>query len=198
MNMPRVLISVSNKDGVVELARVLDEHGWEIVSTGGTAATIRKAGIEVREVSEVTGFPECMDGRLKTLHPTVLGGLLAREGIDDPDVESLGFCLFDMIVVNLYPFERVAGEANSQLPEVIEQIDIGGPTMIRAAAKNYRRVLVVTSPDQYRLVLGAVTQDAVTDELRLQLAQRVFARMAQYDAAIANYLARQLEGDTLE
>lgn len=196
--MPRVLISVSNKDGVVELARVLDEHGWEIVSTGGTAATIRKAGIEVREVSEVTGFPECMDGRLKTLHPTVLGGLLAREGIDDPDVESLGFCLFDMIVVNLYPFERVAGEANSQLPEVIEQIDIGGPTMIRAAAKNYRRVLVVTSPDQYRLVLGAVTQDAVTDELRLQLAQRVFARMAQYDAAIANYLARQLEGDTLE
>ena len=144
----RALLSVSDKSGLLELARALAAHGVELVSTGGTARSLREAGIAVREVSELTGFPEIMDGRVKTLHPAVHGALLGRSGIDDAVMSAHGIEPIDLLVLNLYPFEQVASDPASTLDELIENIDIGGPAMLRSAAKNHARVAVAT--DHYR------------------------------------------------
>jgi phosphoribosylaminoimidazolecarboxamide formyltransferase/IMP cyclohydrolase len=193
--MARAILSVSDKRGVVDFARGLAELGWELVSTGGTATLLRDAGVEVRDVSEVTGHPEIMGGRVKTLHPAVHGGILARGGHpeDSAALEAHGYELIDLVAVNLYPFgEAVA--AGAELGEAMEQVDIGGPTMLRAAAKNHARVLAVSDPDDYARVLEALREDAVGIGLRVELAAKVFAHTSAYDAAIAGYLAEQLGG----
>src|SRR5690606_17502396 len=171
--------------------RGLVELGWEIVSTGGTARTLREAGIEVRDVSDVTSHPEMMEGRVKTLHPAVHAGLLARRTVeaDMRALEALGYGTVDLVAVNLYPFEQTVA-AGATLAEAIEQIDIGGPSMLRAAAKNHESVLVVTDPADYDAVLEALRAGSVGIALRRRLAQKAFARTAEYDAAIAAYLAR--------
>jgi len=188
----RALISVSDKRGLAEFARGLRELGVEIISTGGTAAALRAAGVEVRSVSEVTGFPEILDGRVKTLHPRIHGGLLAVG--DDPEhvrqMHEHGIDPIDMVVVNLYPFESTVARAGVTLPEAVEQIDIGGPAMIRAAAKNYRHKTVIVNPDRYAPVLAAMREagGGVPEETRFALAQEVFQHTSAYDAAIARYL----------
>src|SRR5690242_9461413 len=151
----RALISVTDKTGIVDFARALQDLGVEIISTGGTARAIQEAGVAVREVSEVTGFPEMLDGRLKTINPRVAGGILAMRAKPD-HMQSLArhdIPAIDMVVVNLYAFEKVAAQRDAHLAELIENIDIGGPTLIRAAAKNYQDVAVVTSPDDYAAIL---------------------------------------------
>ena len=145
----RALLSVSDKSGLLELAASLSRHGVQLLSTGGTAKALRDAGLAVTDVSELTGFPEMMDGRVKTLHPLVHGGLLGRAGIDDAVMAEHGIAAIDLLVLNLYPFEQVAANPASSLDDIIENIDIGGPAMLRSAAKNYARVAVATSPSQY-------------------------------------------------
>src|SRR5215813_6400895 len=156
--MPRALLSVSDKTGIVDLGRGLAARGFELVSTGGTARTLANAGLAVTNVSAVTGFPEMMDGRVKTLHPALHGGILARR--DHPDdlasLERLSIGLIDVVVVNLYPFEETARKPDVTFDELVEQIDIGGPSMVRAAAKNFRDVLVVVDPASYHAVLLAI------------------------------------------
>src|SRR5216684_3083141 len=156
----RALISVSDKTGIVDFARELKRFGVEIISTGGTAKTLRDAGLEIRDVSEVTGFPEMMDGRIKTLHPRIHGGLLALR--DNPKhvaaMREHAIEPIDMVVVNLYPFEETIARDGVTLEEAIEQIDIGGPAMIRSAAKNFRRVAVVTDPSNYEFILYEMSQ----------------------------------------
>ena len=188
--MPRALLSVSDKSGVVEFARGLAGLGWELVSTGGTARTLRGAGLEVLDVSEVTGHPEMMDGRVKTLHPAVHAGILARAGRDDDDaaLAEQGYVHVALVAVNLYPV-REAGARGAELPEAMEKVDIGGPTMIRAAAKNHERVLVVVDPADYGRVLDAQRGDGTDPALRRELAAKVFRHTAGYDGAIADYLA---------
>jgi phosphoribosylaminoimidazolecarboxamide formyltransferase/IMP cyclohydrolase len=190
--MPRAILSVSDKTGLTELARGLAELGWELLSTGGTARVIREAGIDVMDVKDVTGHPEMMDGRVKTLHPAVHAGILARPGHagDRDALDEHGYQDIDLVVVNLYPFrETVAGGA--EVAEAMEQVDIGGPSMLRSAAKNHARVLPVVEPADYGRVLDALRRGAVDDALRRDLATRVFAHTAAYDAAIADYLARE-------
>jgi len=189
--MPRAILSVSDKRGLAEFARGLAELGWEIVSTGGTARALREAGIEVRDVSDVTSHPEMMDGRVKTLHPAVHAGILARRNVaaDMRALEEMGYGTVDLVAVNLYPFEQTVA-AGATLAEAIEQIDIGGPSMLRSAAKNHESVLVVTDPADYSVVLDALRAGSVDIALRRRLAQKAFARTAEYDAAIAAYLAR--------
>jgi phosphoribosylaminoimidazolecarboxamide formyltransferase/IMP cyclohydrolase len=187
----RALISVSNKSGLVEFARGLVERGFEIVSTGGTARTLGEAGLPVIQVAQVTGAPEMMDGRVKTLHPFVHGGILARR--DHPgDREALarhGITPIDMVVVNLYPFRETAAKPSTTFEALIEDIDIGGPSMIRAAAKNFKDVLVVTSPADYARVLAALDEpDGPSMAVRFELARAAFAHTASYDTAIANEL----------
>src|SRR5688500_10155079 len=145
----RALLAVSDKTGLIELAKALAARNIELLSTGGTAKAIRDAGLQVRDVSELTGFPEMMDGRVKTLHPLVHGGLLGRAGIDEAVMAEHGIAPIDLLVLNLYPFEQVSANPDSTLDEVIENIDIGGPAMLRSAAKNYARVAVATDPAQY-------------------------------------------------
>jgi len=193
----RALISVSDKSGVVDFARALAGHGVAILSTGGTAAALVDAGIAVTDVSRVTGMPEIMDGRVKTLHPRVHGGLLARR--DNPGdldaMRELGIEPIDCVVINLYPFEAaVAGGADADT--AIEKIDVGGPAMIRAAAKNAAWVTVLTDPADYAAVLGAMDAGGLPRTLRTRLAAKAFARTAAYDAAIAAWHARAL-GDPL-
>ena len=149
----RALLSVSDKTGLLDLARALAARGIELVSTGGTAKAIRDAGLPVRDVSDLTGFPEMMDGRVKTLHPMVHGGLLGRAGLDDAVMAEHGIGAIDLLVLNLYPFENVSVDPNSTIDDIIENIDIGGPAMLRSAAKNYARVAVVTDPSQYAALL---------------------------------------------
>src|SRR5690606_38835329 len=189
--MPRAILSVSDKRGLVEFARGLAELDWEIVSTGGTARALREAGIAVRDVSEVTSHPEMMDGRVKTLHPAVHAGILARR--DNAEhmraLEQMGYGTVDLVAVNLYPFEETVA-AGAGLAEAIEQIDIGGPSMLRSAAKNHESVLVVVDPGDYGAVLDALRAGGADAALRRRLAQKVFVRTAEYDAAIAAYLAR--------
>ena len=186
--MPRALLSVSNKAGLLDLASGLAARGFELVSTGGTARALADAGLPVTNVSEVTGFPEMMDGRVKTLHPLVHGGILARRDHPD-DLESArrhGIGLIDLVVVNLYPFVETAARADVEFADLIEQIDIGGPSMVRAAAKNFRDVLIVVEPDDYPAVLQAIDQpDGATPTFRFELARKAFAHTAAYDAAIA-------------
>ena len=194
----RALISVSDKTGIVEFVRELQTFGVEIISTGGTAKTLREAGIEVIEVSSVTGFPEMMDGRVKTLHPKIHGALLAIR--DDSEhvaaMERNGIQPIDMVVVNLYPFEQTVEAADVSLEAAIEQIDIGGPALIRSAAKNYKGVAVVASPEMYRQIRTELILDdgALTLATREQLARLAFMRTALYDSAIFPYLSANLDG----
>jgi phosphoribosylaminoimidazolecarboxamide formyltransferase/IMP cyclohydrolase len=189
--MPRALLSVSDKTGLVEFARALHERGFELVSTGGTARTIAASGLRVAAVSDLTGFPEMMDGRVKTLHPTIHGGILARRHrADDLDAaRAHGIGLIDVVAVNLYPFVRAAADPTRPFEALIEEIDIGGPALVRAAAKNFRDVLVVVSPDDYGAVVEELDQvGGPRLEFRLELARRAFAHTGRYDAAIASTL----------
>ncbi|HWP85442.1 MAG TPA: bifunctional phosphoribosylaminoimidazolecarboxamide formyltransferase/IMP cyclohydrolase, partial [Terriglobia bacterium] len=187
----RALISVTDKTGIVEFARGLGQWGVEIISTGNTARQLREAGLAVKDISELTGMPEMLDGRVKTLHPAVHGGILARR--DNPEhvrtlqQHSIGW--IDLVVVNLYPFEEVAARG-ARFEDLIENIDIGGPSMIRSAAKNFRDVAVVTAPEDYPALLEELQREggALTLETRWRLAQKAFARTASYDAAIARTL----------
>lgn len=187
--MPRAILSVSDKRGLVEFAQGLAELGWEIVSTGGTARMLREAGLDVVGIEEVTGHPEIMDGRVKTLHPAVHAGLLARRGHADDlaALETHGYTPIDLVAVNLYPF-REAVAAGASVPEAMEQVDIGGPTMLRAAAKNHASVLAVVDPDDYPRLLEALREGEVAEAMRVELARKVFAHTSAYDEAIAAFL----------
>ncbi|MFC6840172.1 bifunctional phosphoribosylaminoimidazolecarboxamide formyltransferase/IMP cyclohydrolase [Xanthomonas theicola] len=187
----RALLSVSDKTGLVDLARALAARGVELLSTGGTAKAIREAGLAVGDVAELTGFPEMMDGRVKTLHPMVHGGLLGRAGTDDAVMATHGIAPIDLLVLNLYPFETVTARADCTLAEAVENIDIGGPAMLRSAAKNFARVAVATAPDQYAALLAELDahDGALSAATRFALSVAAFNRVAQYDAAISNYLS---------
>ncbi len=186
----RALISVSDKSGIVDFAKALAQHGIEVISTGGTAKTLAQNGLTVISVSDVTGFPEIMDGRVKTLHPAIHGGILARRDTDAKVMQQHGIEGIDLVVVNLYPFRETIEKPGCTFDDAIENIDIGGPAMIRAAAKNHNDVTVVTSPTDYQRVLAEIAADSgVSDTTRVELAQKAFAHTASYDAAIAQYLA---------
>ena len=187
----QALLSVSDKAGIVELARALATAGVALLSTGGTAKLIASAGIKVTEVADYTGFPEMLDGRVKTLHPKVHGGLLARRdlGAHMAALAEHGIPTIDLLVVNLYPFEATIAKPDVTLDQAIENIDIGGPTMLRAAAKNYGGVAVVTDPADYPQVLAEIVESGgVSDTTRFELAKKVFTHTARYDGAISNYL----------
>ncbi len=186
----RALISVSDKTGIVEFARSLAEKNIEILSTGGTAKLLTENAIPVIEVSEYTGFPEMMDGRVKTLHPKIHGGILGRRGPDDGVMKKNGIQPIDLIVVNLYPFEKTVANPDCDLPTAIENIDIGGPTMLRAAAKNHTDVTVVVDASDYSRILEEMDAEdgAVSASTRFDLAVKTFEHTARYDGAIANYL----------
>lgn len=197
----RALISVSDKTGIVEFASALAQAGVELLSTGGTARTLREAGLTVIDVSEFTGFPEMLDGRVKTLHPNVHGGLLylRNEPTHEETIAAHGIKPIDLVCVNLYPFEETVAREDVSFEEAVEQIDIGGPAMLRSAAKNMQSVTVVTDPADYGTVLGELAQHGgnTTQATRIALAQRAYARVAAYNAAIAAYLAGQTEpGDS--
>lgn len=190
MAIKRSLISVSDKSGLVEFARALAGAGVEIVSTGGTAKVLREAGIPVTYITDVTGFPEILDGRVKTLHPRVHGGILAMRTEEHlAQLREHNITPIDLVVVNLYPFRETVAKPGVTLEEAIENIDIGGPAMVRAAAKNYRYVLVVVSPQRYPEVLEAVKRGDIDESFRLDLAREAFAHTAAYDSAIAGYLS---------
>jgi phosphoribosylaminoimidazolecarboxamide formyltransferase/IMP cyclohydrolase len=188
----RALLSVSDKTGLVPFARTLASRGWQLVSTGGTARVLADAGLTVVGIAEITGFPEMMDGRVKTLHPKVHGGILARRDHPD-DLAALavhGITPIDLVVVNLYPFAQTAARADTPFKELVEQIDVGGPSLLRAAAKNFRDVLVVVDPADYDRVLGSLaSSDGPSLSFRLDLAQRAFAHTATYDQTIASTLS---------
>lgn len=192
----RALISLSDKSGAVEFATALTAAGVEILSTGGTARMLREAGLTVKDVSDFTGFPEMLDGRVKTLHPKVHGGLLYLRGdaTHEQTVAEHGIEPIDLVVVSLYPFEATVAKEGVRFEDAIEQIDIGGPAMLRSAAKNMRSVTVVTDPADYPRVLSSMEENDgnTTVELRIELAQKVYARVAEYNAAIASYLARHV------
>lgn len=187
----RALLSVSDKTGLIDLAKALAARGVELLSTGGTAKAIREAGLPVQDVSDVTGFPEMMDGRVKTLHPVVHGGLLGRAGTDDAVMAEHDIDPIDLLVLNLYPFERVSANPDSAFADIIENIDIGGPAMLRSAAKNFARVAVATDPSQYAALLSELdaSNGALSAKTRFELSVAAFNRVAQYDAAISNYLS---------
>jgi len=187
----RALLSVSDKTGLTDLARALAAQGVELVSTGGTAKALRDAGLAVRDVSELTQFPEMMDGRVKTLHPLVHGGLLGRSGTDDAVMAQHGIAPIDLLVLNLYPFEKVSVNPGSTMDEIVENIDIGGPAMLRSAAKNFARVAVATDPSQYAAVIEELQGNGGTLSARTRFALSVaaFNRVAQYDACISDYLS---------
>ncbi len=185
----RALISVYDKRGLIEFAKELDNMGIEILSTGGTAKILKEANINVIDVSEYTGFPEIMDGRVKTLHPLIHGGILARRDneADLDSMEKLGIKPIDMVVVNLYPFEATIKKESVTIEEAIENIDIGGPTLLRAAAKNYKDVIVLVDPDDYSHIVDELKKGEVSVEKRFELARKVFSHTARYDALIAEY-----------
>ncbi|MDR0183820.1 bifunctional phosphoribosylaminoimidazolecarboxamide formyltransferase/IMP cyclohydrolase [Lysobacter arvi] len=187
----RALLSVSDKTGLIELARSLHALNVELLSTGGTAKAIRDAGLPVKDVSDVTGFPEMMDGRVKTLHPIVHGGLLGRAGIDEAVMAQHGIGAIDLLVLNLYPFEKVSVDPASTLEDIIENIDIGGPAMLRSAAKNFARVAVATDPAQYDALVAEMNANngAISGKTRFALSVAAFNRVAQYDARISDYLS---------
>ena len=187
----RALLSVSDKTGLLELARALAALDVELLSTGGTARALREAGLAVKDVADVTGFPEMMDGRVKTLHPLVHGGLLGRAGVDEAVMAEHGIGAIDLLVLNLYPFESVTAKADCTLADAVENIDIGGPAMLRSAAKNFARVAVATSPDQYAALLAELqgNNGALSAATRFSMSVAAFNRVAQYDAAISNYLS---------
>ena len=191
------LLSVSDKRGIEALGRALAAHGHELLSTGGTAARLRAAGLDVVDVSERTGVPEMMDGRVKTLHPRVHGGILGRAGTDDAVMAEHGIVPIDWVVVNLYPFEATVAREGASFDDAVENIDIGGPAMVRSAAKNHARVGVLTDPDDYAAAIAALGGGADPEALaalRFRLAVKAFGHTARYDAAIAAHFAPMLEG----
>ncbi len=191
--MPRALLSVSDKTGLIEFARGLAALGWELVSTGGTAKALRDAGLAPRDVSDVTGFPEMMHGRVKTLHPAVHGGLLARRDVPE-HMQALAehdITPIDLVAVNLYPFRETVARKGVTAEDAIENIDIGGPSMLRSAAKNFEAVWVIVDPDDYARVLASRQADDPDEDLRRLLAGKVFAHTASYDAAIAAWFAKE-------
>lgn len=198
MRIKRALLAVHDKTGIVELARKLRGFEIELVSTGGTMKTLRSQGIDVRSVADVTGFPEILDGRVKTLHPKIHGGILARrdKGGHLSELNAYGIVEFDLIVVNLYPFEDVISGENVAEEKALENIDIGGPSMIRSAAKNHPSVCVITSPEDYDLLVEEMTLHSglTRPEFRRQMAMKAFARTAAYDMAIENYFRRDESG----
>lgn len=196
LTIKRALLSVSNKQGIVQLATALHSHGIELISTGGTSKTIANAGIPVKDVSEITNFPECLDGRVKTLHPNVHGGILARTSYipDNEEIDRLGIVPIELVVVNLYPFKEKIAPPEISPAVATEFIDIGGPTMIRAAAKNFAHVAILSSPDQYANVIKELeTQNGIKFSTRKKLAKEAFAHTADYDTAISNYFATLID-----
>ena len=193
LQIKRALISVSNKTGIEEFARTLSESGVEILSTGGTAAQLAAAGLPVIDVSEYTQFPEIMGGRVKTLHPKVHGGILGRAEVDDEVMHEHGITPFDLVVVNLYPFAQTVAKPDCTLADAIENIDVGGPTMIRAAAKNNARVAVVVDPSDYADILSQLADNngCLNADTRYSLACKAFSHTAEYDAMITTYLTKQ-------
>ncbi|SJZ76963.1 bifunctional phosphoribosylaminoimidazolecarboxamide formyltransferase/IMP cyclohydrolase [Garciella nitratireducens] len=192
--LKRALISLSNKENIISFAKELKAMGIEIISTGGTAKLLKENNIEVTRISQVTGFPECLDGRVKTLHPAIHGGILAKreEKSHRDQLKELNIQPIDMVVVNLYPFKETVLKEGTTLEEAIENIDIGGPTMLRSAAKNYHDVVVISDPADYDKVLQQIKENGEVDlKTRLQLAQKVFSHTAQYDAFISSYLEEQ-------
>ncbi len=187
----RALLSVSDKSGLADFARALAGRGYQLLSTGGTAKLLREAGLAVTDVSEYTGFPEMMDGRVKTLHPKIHGGLLCRRDLPEhlAQAQAHGIGLIDLVVVNLYPFEQTVAKPHCTFEEAIENIDIGGPSMLRSAAKNHAAVTVVCDPADYVRVLAALDDEVQLAALRRELALKVFQRTGAYDTAIAAYLA---------
>lgn len=202
MKIKRALLSVSDKQGLVEFARALSDYGVEIISTGGTMKALRAAGIPVTYVSDVTGFPEIMDGRVKTLNPYIHGGILAIRDNDEhvKAMQEHNIKGIDMVVVNLYPFRQTVAKPDVTLAEAVENIDIGGPAMIRAAAKNFKFVSVVVNPARYNDVLAEIkAHGEVTDKFRMALAKEAYNHTAEYDAYIAQYLGKELgEGEFSE
>ncbi len=196
-NVRRALVSVSDKRGLIPFVRGLAELGVEVLSTGGTCRQLREAGLDVVEVSEKTGFPEIMDGRVKTLHPVIHGGLLGRRGTDEAVMEEHGIEPIDLLVVNLYPFQQTIAREDATIDDAIENIDIGGPAMIRAASKNHDGVAVCVSPDDYDSVLNKLKGDGLGIEDRRRLAAKAYAHTASYDTAITRYLSASLGDDVL-
>jgi len=186
----RALISVSDKTGILELSKALIDAGVEILSTGGTAKLLTENNLPVKEVSEHTGFPEMMGGRVKTLHPKIHGGILGRRGIDDEVMKLNGIDPIDLVVVNLYPFEATIAKADCSLEDAIENIDIGGPTMVRATAKNHEFVSIVVDPNDYSRVIAEINAGGITKETRFDLAVKAFEHTSKYDGNIANYLGK--------
>ena len=191
VKLRRALLSVSDKTGLLDFAQALSAHGVQLLSTGGTAKALREAGLPVQDVSEATGFPEMMDGRVKTLHPVVHGGLLGRAGTDDAVMAEHGIAPIDLLVLNLYPFEKVSADPASTLGDIVENIDIGGPAMLRSAAKNFARVAVATDPAQYAGIVDELqaNEGALSAKTRFALSVAAFNRVAQYDACISNVLS---------
>ena len=191
ITIKRALISVSDKRGLVDLAKALAGRGIETISTGGTAKALTDAGASVMEVSRVTGFPEMMDGRVKTLHPHIHGGILARRDREDhlDQIREKGIVPIDLVVVNLYPFEATIAKPGCTVEEAIENIDIGGPCLIRASAKNYSGVVVVTDPDDYPELLTELDRNEgrVSEEVSLRFANKAFRLTSRYDRAITEY-----------
>lgn len=194
----RALISVSDKTGVVEFAKALNNHGVEILSTGGTFRLLKDQGIDVTEVSDYTQFPEMMDGRVKTLHPKIHGGILGRRGTDESVMTEHGIKPIDMVVVNLYPFAATVADPNCDLPTAIENIDIGGPTMVRSAAKNHKDVAIVVNTLDYQTVLNEMdkNQGQLTYDTRYQLMVKAFEHTSAYDGMIANHFGRRDSSNT--
>jgi phosphoribosylaminoimidazolecarboxamide formyltransferase/IMP cyclohydrolase len=193
----RAILSVSNKKGLAEFAKAINSMGIEILSTGGTAKALRDAGIPVKDVSEHTGFPEMLDGRLKTLHPKIHGGLLSRR--DNPkdmeDIKKHGIDTIDMVVVNLYPFEETISRPGVSFAEAIENIDIGGPAMLRSASKNFQDVAVIVAPSDYEKIVEEIKnlKGDLSYKTRLELAKKVFRHTSRYDTIIADYLTKITE-----
>jgi len=189
----RAILSVSNKKGLLDLAKELSAMGVEILSTGGTARALREGGIQVKDVSEHTGFPEMLDGRVKTLHPKIHGGLLSRRNNpkDMEEIEKHGIVPIDMVVVNLYPFEETIAKPDVTFEDAIENIDIGGPTMLRSASKNFQDVAVIVDPSDYEPVIKEIKErnGELSYKRKLELAKKVFGHTSRYDALITEYLS---------
>ena len=197
--MKRALLSVSDKTGIIEFAKELSSLGWEIISTGGTHKALEDAGLKVTGISDVTDFPECLDGRVKTLHPAIHAGVLAMRSNPEhmKQLEELKIDTIDMVVVNLYPFKQTILKDGVTRAEAIENIDIGGPTMIRAAAKNYQDVAVIVDPEDYGKIIAELKENGeVSLDTKFYLSAKVFMHTANYDSLIASYMKKQAGIDT--
>ncbi|MDA3875554.1 MAG: bifunctional phosphoribosylaminoimidazolecarboxamide formyltransferase/IMP cyclohydrolase [Halothiobacillus sp.] len=192
----RALLSVSDKTGLLEFAHALNRHRIDLISTGGTAKLLRDAGLPVTEVAEVTGFPEIMAGRVKTLNPKIHGGILARRGVDDDVMATHGIEPIDLVVVNLYPFEQTVADPQCSYEDAVENIDIGGPAMVRAAAKNHKNVAIVVDPADYERVLSDLEQNGIQGQTRFELAVRAFEHTARYDGMIAMHFGKMVSGNS--